>query len=61
MFTVVAVGLIPAQPVLEGLNACLDHRAELFVPELNTTFKCPPSFRVFGAQNPLQVRKNKTQ
>jgi midasin len=41
------------QSVLEGLNACLDHRAELFVPELNATFKCPPSFRVFAAQNPL--------
>jgi midasin len=41
------------QSVLEGLNACLDHRAELFVPELNSTFKCPPSFRVFAAQNPL--------
>ena len=39
--------------MLEGLNACLDHRAELFVPELNQTFKCPPGFRVFAAQNPL--------
>ena len=42
------------QPVLEGLNAVLDHRAEVFVPELGQTFKCPPSFRVFAAQNPVQ-------
>ena len=40
------------QPVLEGLNAALDHRAEVFVPELGKTFKCPPTFRVFAAQNP---------
>ena len=42
------------QPVLEGLNAALDHRAEVFVPELGETFKCPPTFRVFAAQNPVQ-------
>ena len=42
------------QPVLEGLNAALDHRAEIFVPELGETFRCPPTFRVFAAQNPVQ-------
>ncbi|KAJ1448001.1 P-loop containing nucleoside triphosphate hydrolase protein [Pelagophyceae sp. CCMP2097] len=41
------------QPVLEGLNACLDHRRELFVPELGETFKCHPDFRIFATQNPL--------
>ena len=41
------------QPVLEGLNAALDHRAEVFVPELGETFRCPPTFRVFAAQNPV--------
>jgi MoxR-like ATPase len=41
------------QPVLEGLNAMLDHRQEVFIPELNRTFTCPSSFRVFAAQNPL--------
>ncbi|XP_022152480.1 midasin isoform X2 [Momordica charantia] len=40
------------QSVLEGLNAILDHRAEVFIPELALTFKCPPSFRVFACQNP---------
>lgn len=33
---------------------CLDHRAELFIPELGQTFTCPPTFRIFAAQNPLQ-------
>ncbi|XP_050232290.1 midasin isoform X2 [Mercurialis annua] len=41
------------QSVLEGLNAILDHRAEVFIPEIGITFKCPPSFRVFACQNPL--------
>ncbi|KAL4440107.1 hypothetical protein ABPG75_003108 [Micractinium tetrahymenae] len=45
---------LAGQTVLEGLNAVLDHRAEVFIPELNRTFRCPPTFRVFGAQNPLQ-------
>uniref|UniRef100_A0A0E0ISW4 Midasin n=1 Tax=Oryza nivara TaxID=4536 RepID=A0A0E0ISW4_ORYNI len=40
------------QSVLEGLNAILDHRAEVFIPELGQTYKCPPSFRVFACQNP---------
>ncbi|KAL6547365.1 hypothetical protein OROMI_023086 [Orobanche minor] len=40
------------QSVLEGLNAVLDHRAEVFVPELDRSFKCPTSFRVFACQNP---------
>eukprot|EP00736_Rhodelphis_marinus_P003990 Rmarinus@m.5335 len=41
------------QPVLEGLNAILDHRAEVFLPELGRVVKCPPSFRIFACQNPL--------
>lgn len=36
----------------QGLNAILDHRAEVFIPELNHTYECPPSFRVFACQNP---------
>ena len=45
---------LAGQSVLEGLNAVLDHRAEVFVPELGQTFQCPPSFHLFAAQNPLQ-------
>jgi len=41
------------QSVLEGLNACFDHREEVFLPELGQTFRCPKSFRVFCAQNPM--------
>ena len=44
---------LASQSVLEGLNSCFDHRAQVFVPELGLTFDCPPSFRVFAAQNPL--------
>ncbi|CAA7023541.1 unnamed protein product [Microthlaspi erraticum] len=40
------------QSVLEGLNAILDHRAQVFIPELGCTFECPPTFRVFACQNP---------
>ncbi|GMH22037.1 hypothetical protein Nepgr_023880 [Nepenthes gracilis] len=40
------------QSVLEGLNAILDHRAEVFIPELGMSFKCPCSFRLFACQNP---------
>ena len=46
------------QSVLEGLNAVLDHRAEVFVPELSATFRCAPGFRLFAAQNPLQEVSN---
>lgn len=45
---------LASQSVLEGLNAVLDHRATVFIPELNREFKCPPSFRIFACQNPTQ-------
>ena len=41
------------QTVLEGLNACLDHRGEVYLPEIGQSIRCAPSFRVFCAQNPL--------
>ncbi|CAM9419384.1 unnamed protein product, partial [Hapterophycus canaliculatus] len=44
---------LATQSVLEGLNACLDHRAEVYIPELCRSFRCPPTFKVFAAQNPL--------
>ncbi|KAH7103718.1 P-loop containing nucleoside triphosphate hydrolase protein [Auriculariales sp. MPI-PUGE-AT-0066] len=40
------------QAVLEGLNAVLDHRGEVFIPEMGRSFNCHPNFRVFAAQNP---------
>lgn len=41
------------QAVLEGLNAILDHRGTVYIPELNRSFKRHPAFRIFAAQNPL--------
>ncbi|KAF9046525.1 hypothetical protein BJ165DRAFT_1527609 [Panaeolus papilionaceus] len=41
------------QAVLEGLNAALDHRGTVYIPELNRSFIRHPSFRIFAAQNPI--------
>lgn len=43
---------LASQSVLEGLNACLDHRGEVFIPEIGQTFARHPEFRLFAAQNP---------
>jgi len=43
---------LASQSVLEGLNACLDHRGEVFIPEIGQTFSRHPEFRLFAAQNP---------
>jgi midasin len=45
---------LASQTVLEGLNAVLDHRGTVFIPELGKSFVRHPDFRVFAAQNPLQ-------
>ena len=37
-----------------SLTSPLKLLLQVFIPELNRTFRCPPTFRVFGAQNPLQ-------
>ena len=44
---------LASQAVLEGLNAVLDHRGTVYIPELNRSFTRHPSFRIFAAQNPL--------
>ncbi|KAG6889702.1 hypothetical protein C0992_004422 [Termitomyces sp. T32_za158] len=41
------------QAVLEGLNAVLDHRGAVYIPELGRSFVRHPNFRIFAAQNPL--------
>lgn len=43
--------------MLEGLNACLDHRGEIYIPELNRTFHIHDRenqipLRIFACQNP---------
>ncbi|XP_053995785.1 midasin isoform X2 [Hylaeus anthracinus] len=45
---------LASQSVLEGLNACLDHRGEIFIPELGMTFVVKAGTRLFGCQNPLR-------
>lgn len=42
------------QSVLEGLNAILDHRGEVYIPELNKNFKLGAQTRIFASQNPLR-------
>ena len=36
------------QSILEGLNAILDHRRTVYIPELNREFVCHPDFFVFA-------------
>ncbi|CAO2651483.1 Nn.00g040530.m01.CDS01 [Neocucurbitaria sp. VM-36] len=43
---------LASQSVLEGLNAVLDHRGEVYISELDQTFHKHADFRVFAAQNP---------
>lgn len=43
---------LASQSVLEGLNAVLDHRGEVYISELDQTFHKHKDFRVFAAQNP---------
>ncbi|XP_052133380.1 midasin [Frankliniella occidentalis] len=45
---------LASQSVLEGLNAVLDHRGDLFIPELGRTFHIQSGqTRLFACQNPL--------
>lgn len=43
---------LASQSILEGLNAVLDHRGQVYISELDQTFQKHPDFRVFAAQNP---------
>lgn len=44
---------LASQSVLEGLNAVLDHRGEVFIPELGMVFTVQPGTRLFACQNPI--------
>ena len=45
---------LASQSVLEGLNSCFDHRAELFIAELGKTFQLDSSrTKIFACQNPF--------
>ncbi|KAL9041364.1 MAG: hypothetical protein Q9214_004136 [Letrouitia sp. 1 TL-2023] len=43
---------LASQSVLEGLNACFDHRGEVYISELDRTFTRHPNFVAFATQNP---------
>ncbi|XP_042896414.1 midasin [Parasteatoda tepidariorum] len=46
---------LASQSVLEGLNACLDHRREIYISELGMTFSLEnTNTRIFGCQNPYR-------
>ncbi|CAH6790218.1 midasin [Phodopus roborovskii] len=46
---------LASQSVLEGLNACFDHRGEIYVPELGMSFQVKhEKTRIFGCQNPFR-------
>ena len=45
---------LASQSVLEGLNAVLDHRGSIFIPELNKTFYVSLDTKIFGCQNPFK-------
>ncbi|KAK2883458.1 hypothetical protein Q8A67_017095 [Cirrhinus molitorella] len=45
---------LASQSVLEGLNACFDHRAEIYIPELGLRFHVQhEKTKIFGCQNPF--------
>uniref|UniRef100_A0A8C4E441 Midasin n=1 Tax=Dicentrarchus labrax TaxID=13489 RepID=A0A8C4E441_DICLA len=45
---------LASQSVLEGLNACFDHRAEIYIPELGMSFQVQhEKTKIFGCQNPF--------
>lgn len=39
---------LASQNVLEGLNSILDHRGEVFIPELNKTVSKAQGFQFFA-------------
>ncbi|XP_036895348.1 midasin isoform X2 [Sturnira hondurensis] len=46
---------LASQSVLEGLNACFDHRGEIYIPELGMSFKVQhEKTKIFGCQNPFR-------
>ncbi|KAK6636191.1 hypothetical protein RUM43_009849 [Polyplax serrata] len=50
---------LASQSVLEGLNAILDHRGSVYIPELNKVFHVSTKTRIFGCQNPLKEGGNR--
>ncbi|KAH8583660.1 MDN1 [Cryptosporidium sp. chipmunk genotype I] len=46
---------LATQQILEGLNSVMDHRRNIYIPEIGQTILCHENFRIFATQNPVKV------
>ncbi|KAH8739554.1 hypothetical protein FG386_001111, partial [Cryptosporidium ryanae] len=46
---------LATQQILEGLNSIMDHRRNIYIPEIGQTIVCHESFRIFATQNPVKT------
>ncbi|OII77422.1 hypothetical protein cand_009130 [Cryptosporidium andersoni] len=44
---------LATQQILEGLNSIMDHRRNVYIPEIGQLVTCHPNFRIFATQNPV--------
>lgn len=50
---------LASQTVLEGLNALLDHRQEVYLPDVDLVVRKTKGFQIFATQNPLSTEGRK--
>ncbi|KAF7458941.1 Midasin, partial [Cryptosporidium felis] len=46
---------LATQQILEGLNSVMDHRRNIYIPEIGQTIVCHENFRIFATQNPVRA------
>ncbi|OII75562.1 MDN1 midasin [Cryptosporidium ubiquitum] len=46
---------LATQQILEGLNSVMDHRRNIYIPEIGQTILCHENFRIFATQNPVKM------
>ncbi|KAJ1604672.1 midasin MDN1 [Cryptosporidium canis] len=46
---------LATQQILEGLNSVMDHRRNIYIPEIGQTVLCHENFRIFATQNPVKI------
>ncbi|POM85169.1 AAA domain (dynein-related subfamily) family protein [Cryptosporidium meleagridis] len=46
---------LATQQILEGLNSVMDHRRNIYIPEIGQTIICHENFRIFATQNPVKM------
>ncbi|KAL7067013.1 hypothetical protein ACR3K2_25750 [Cryptosporidium serpentis] len=44
---------LATQQILEGLNSIMDHRRNVYIPEIGQLVTCHSNFRIFATQNPV--------